>query len=115
MLIQGEVTLAQGRPIGPVGLVDVTEQVIVSAVQQNQWIMVLNWIGGVNIALAIGNLLPIPAVDGGRLMFVLWEAIRGQRVRPDIERYLIVGTMLIIFACLSVVTVLDIFYPVLPR
>jgi regulator of sigma E protease len=115
MLIQGQISLAQGRPIGPIGLVDVSEQVIVSAAQQNQWVMVLNWLGLVNIALAIGNLLPIPAVDGGRLLFVFWEAIRGKRMNPNVERSLIAGTMMFLLACLGVLTLLDIFFPVLPR
>jgi regulator of sigma E protease len=115
MLLQGQITLAQGRPIGPVGLVDVSERVIVNAAQTNQWVVILNWVGLINIALAVGNLLPIPAVDGGRLMFVFWEAIRGKRINPEIERSLIVGTMMLILGCMGVLTLLDIFFPVLPR
>jgi regulator of sigma E protease len=115
MLIEGQISLAQGRPIGPVGLVDVTEQVITNAAHQNQWLMILNWMGGVNIALAIGNLLPIPAVDGGRLLFVIWETIRGKRIQQETERRLILTTMILILACMGGMTIMDIFYPILPR
>jgi regulator of sigma E protease len=115
MLIQGQLSLTQNRPVGPVGIVDISEQVITIAAQQNQWLLILRWTGLINIALAIGNLLPIPAVDGGRLVFVLWEALRRKRVNPAIERWLIVATMMLLLLCLSGVTILDIFYPVLPR
>ena len=33
------------------------------------------------------NLLPIPALDGGRLVFLVIEVIRGKRVPPEKEGY----------------------------
>ena len=35
--------------------------------------------------LGVMNLLPIPALDGGRLVFLIVEAIRGKRIDPDKE------------------------------
>ena len=35
--------------------------------------------------LGVMNLLPLPALDGGRLVFLTIEAIRGKRVAPDKE------------------------------
>lgn len=35
--------------------------------------------------LGVMNLLPLPALDGGRLVFLIIEAIRGKRVSPDKE------------------------------
>ena len=35
--------------------------------------------------LGVMNLLPIPALDGGRLVFLIIEAIRGKRVNPEKE------------------------------
>ena len=38
-----------------------------------------------SISLGVMNLLPIPALDGGRLVFLIIEAIRGKRISPDKE------------------------------
>jgi regulator of sigma E protease len=35
--------------------------------------------------LSIANMLPIPALDGGRLFFVILESIRGRRIPPERE------------------------------
>ena len=37
--------------------------------------------------LGVMNLLPLPALDGGRLVFLFVEAIRGKRVPPEKEGY----------------------------
>ena len=56
--------------------------------------IILGWIGMINLALAIGNILPIPALDGGRLVFVFLEAVRGKRVDPTKERLVHAYTLL---------------------
>jgi regulator of sigma E protease len=45
----------------------------------------LNIIGVISVGLAIANMLPIPALDGGRLVFVLIEAVIGRRISPRLE------------------------------
>jgi regulator of sigma E protease len=45
----------------------------------------LNIIGVISVGLAVANMLPIPALDGGRLVFVLIEAVIGRRVSPRLE------------------------------
>jgi regulator of sigma E protease len=45
----------------------------------------LNIVGVISVGLAIANLLPIPALDGGRLVFVLIEALIGRRISPRLE------------------------------
>ena len=46
---------------------------------------ILNFVGLLSAALGITNLLPIPGLDGGRLVFILAEAIRRKRVEPAQE------------------------------
>lgn len=66
---------------GPVGIAYVTGEV--SEVGMSP---MLELIALISISLAILNLLPIPALDGGRLMFVLIEIVRnGKRVSPQKE------------------------------
>jgi regulator of sigma E protease len=58
--------------------------------------------------LAITNLLPLPALDGGRLLFILFEVVRGRRVNPEREGMIhMVGFMLLI-GLLVLVTFRDI-------
>ncbi|MTH52777.1 RIP metalloprotease RseP [Bacillus mangrovi] len=60
---------------GPVGIYDVTGQVAQSGFEN-----LLRWTALLSINLGIMNLLPIPALDGGRLMFFAVEAVRGKPI-----------------------------------
>ena len=47
--------------------------------------------------LGVMNLLPLPALDGGRLVFLIVEAIRRKRIDPDKEGYVhLVGIVLLL-------------------
>lgn len=46
---------------------------------------ILQFIGMLSVNLAVLNALPIPALDGGRMFFILIEKIRGSRINPGIE------------------------------
>jgi regulator of sigma E protease len=73
------------RVTGPVGIYQQTASAVDAAVTLNWWFPVL-WLTAVlSTALAVTNLLPLPALDGGRILFVLIEAIRGKRVSPEKE------------------------------
>lgn len=86
MLVSGKVGLKDMS--GPVGVVDVVDETYQNSRSGGIQIIVLNLM---NIAvlltvnLGIMNLLPIPALDGGRLLFLLVEAVRGKRVPPEKE------------------------------
>jgi len=49
--------------------------------------LTLNIIGFISTGFALVNLLPLPALDGGRFMFVLYEAIFKKRIAPRFEGY----------------------------
>jgi regulator of sigma E protease len=73
------------RVTGPVGIYQQTASAVNAAVDLNWWFPVL-WLTAVlSTALAVTNLLPLPALDGGRILFVIIEAIRGKRVEPEKE------------------------------
>lgn len=73
---------------GPVGVATVIEDTVEQTVEEGAFTVILNM---VNIAvllsvnLGVLNLLPVPALDGGRLVFLLIEAVRGKRVPPEKE------------------------------
>ncbi|MFN2339897.1 MAG: RIP metalloprotease RseP [Halanaerobium sp.] len=48
---------------------------------------VLNWTAIISVNLGIINLLPFPALDGGRILFIIIEIIRGKAVDPRKESY----------------------------
>jgi len=83
--------IREGRPIseagfmGPVGIAAATGEVVRSALAVDSILPILSFVALLSAALGITNLLPIPALDGGRLLFVLVEAIRGKRVEPAQE------------------------------
>ena len=107
------------REVGPQG-VSVTELLACilqtgDAVQQSlsvDWAYpILHLVGVLNVAIAITNLLPIPAFDGGRILFILVEAIRGKPISPEKEG-LVHGIGLVILLLLMVViTIQDIVVP----
>jgi regulator of sigma E protease len=73
------------RPTGPVGIYQQTDSAVEAAISLNWWFPVL-WLTAVlSTALAVTNLLPLPALDGGRILFIIIEAIRGKRVSPEKE------------------------------
>jgi len=73
MLITGKFTI--DALSGPVGIYKATEQVA-----QYGFINLMNWAAMLSINLGIMNLLPLPALDGGRLLFFGFEAVRGKPI-----------------------------------
>jgi regulator of sigma E protease len=65
---------------GPVGIFTITSQ----AVSQG-FISVLGWMGLLSVNVAVINLLPIPALDGGRLLFLGIEAVSRRQIDREIE------------------------------
>ncbi|CQR47663.1 Regulator of sigma-W protease RasP [Paraliobacillus sp. PM-2] len=65
---------------GPVGIYDATDQVV-----QTGFINFMTWTAILSVNLGIINLLPLPALDGGRLLFVGIEAVRGKPMSPEKE------------------------------
>lgn len=65
---------------GPVGI----GRVFVQA-EQSGPVVALDLIARISAVLGFFNLLPIPALDGGRLVFLLVEAVRGRPVDPEKE------------------------------
>lgn len=86
MLVTGQ--LSRNDVSGPVGLVKMVDDVYDAVKPYGIWDVVLNMINIallLSVNLGIMNLLPIPALDGGRLVFLLVEAVRGKPIPPEKE------------------------------
>ena len=73
---------------GPVGIIDVIGDSYEEAKEEGAvmvWMQMLYWAILLSANLGVMNLLPIPALDGGRLVFLLIEAVRKKRLNPNVE------------------------------
>lgn len=101
MLITGQVSIELLS--GPVGIYDATNQIV-----QTGFINYLMWTAMLSINLGIINLVPLPALDGGRLLFVGIEAVRGKPIDPQKEGFVHVIGFLLLMLLMLVVTWNDI-------
>ncbi len=107
MLITGQVGLDQlSGPVGIVSIVDESYTVsreygVLAVVEQMLYLVIL-----ISANLGVMNLLPIPALDGGRFLFLIIEKIRGKKIKPETEGAIdTVGFVLVmalmIFVCVN--------------
>ncbi len=101
LLFSGGGVKAVDGPIGIVkGLADSVERSSVGA---------LRLIASLSLMLGLFNLLPIPALDGARLMFLLIGAVRRKPVEPRLENWVHLAGFILLFGLLLVVSVNDVF------
>jgi len=75
------------------------------------WAAVLPYVwfvGVISLTLAIFNVLPVPALDGGRLLFLVIEAVTRKKVREDVERMVHQVGFIILLALVLLITFSDI-------
>lgn len=73
---------------GPVGIVDSVNSVVEESKPDGAWYVMLNlfnYMVMISANLGVMNLLPLPALDGGRLLFMLIELVRGKPVKKERE------------------------------
>lgn len=88
---------------GPVGVFAVTTEVAKTGV-----LSLINLVGIISVNLAILNIIPFPALDGGRLLFITIEAIFGKKVAPKLEGIIHSVGMIILLLAILAITVKDI-------
>ena len=110
MLVTGQVKLDDMS--GPVGIVktigDTYEQAKELGGAYLVFINMLNMTILLSANLGVMNLLPLPALDGGRLLFLLIEAVRRKRIDPQKEGMVHFIGMLLLFALMFLITFNDI-------
>ena len=84
-LIRQEIAADQARLSGLKGMYDMLAWAGEIDRSSERPFLTLNLIGVISLGLALANLLPIPALDGGRLLFVLFEAVARRRISPRYE------------------------------
>ena len=92
-----------GDVAGPIGIAQVTGEAL-----KFGRLAVLELLGLLSLNLAIVNILPFPALDGGRLLFVVIEALFGRRMKAHYEQALHQVGMIILLFLILLVTINDI-------
>ena len=88
---------------GPIGIVDIVRQNV-----SNGWQDVLGLLGMLSVNLAIVNLLPLPALDGCRLVFLAAEGIRRKPFNREREGMVHFVGLMLLFGLMIVITFGDI-------
>lgn len=88
---------------GPVGIYKNTEKVASMGLET-----LIGYTAMLSVNLGIMNLLPIPALDGGRILFVIYEAIFRKPVNKKAEMYIVAAGALFVFFVMIMVTWNDI-------
>lgn len=91
--------------VGPIGIAQATGEVV----QRFGALGLLELLGALSLNLAVVNLLPLPALDGGRLVFVLLEWIRGgKRIDPQKEGMVHLVGLAVLLGLMILISVFDV-------
>ncbi len=90
---------------GPVGIFNQARQ---AGFFSHGFIELLNFAGLLSVNLAIMNILPIPALDGGRALFLFLELIIGRRHVEKFEGYANYGGLALLLFLITIITIKDI-------
>ncbi len=109
-LLQMVIGLIPFQVTGPVGIARITGT-IAQSVSYVGWWWLLSLTAMLSLNLAIFNILPFPALDGGRIFLVLLEGLRGgKRLKPEREGLINLVGMAILLLLMLVVTVSDVIH-----
>ena len=97
--------------MGPVGMVEVIGDTVDESYQYGAKIVmltILNFIVLFSANLGVMNLLPIPALDGGRLVFIIYELIMRRPVNKKLEAYVAMAGFVLLMGLMVVIMMNDI-------
>lgn len=90
---------------GPVGITSLLGSILEI---KNPLLPYLEFLAVLSLNLAIINVLPFPGLDGGRLVFLLFEAFTSKKVSPTIERYVHSVGLAVLIGLILLITISDI-------
>lgn len=88
---------------GPVGIYQVSGQVI-----KQGFLATLQFMGVLSINLAVLNILPLPALDGGHVLFLGVEKLIGKKRKNKIEGYVNTAGMIFLISAMALITLRDV-------
>lgn len=114
MASRGEISGEELRPAGLPGILSFLALALKRSVETGIPAYAFQMAALISMAIGLTNLLPLPALDGGRALFVLLEAIRGRRLRPETEMKIHMAGMAVLVLLSLFLIVQDILNPFIP-
>ncbi len=122
-MLRGTVNSDQSRLVGLKGIYDIMQQTVSQDVEASnapaastnpadQPVRTLELIASLSISLGLFNLFPFPALDGGRILFVLPELIFRRRVSPQLENVVHAMGMAFLLLLMIYINVMDFINPI---
>ena len=93
---------------GPIGTVSVITDVAQTSVQSADWSSMFMMMALITINIGLFNLLPVPALDGGRFFFMLIELIFRKPVPAKYENWIHAAGMILLLAFMAIISASDI-------
>ncbi len=113
-LIRGTMPAAALTPVGPVGISMLGADLLRDSISgtQTRGINLIEFMALISLSLGLTNLLPIPALDGGRVLFVLIEIVRGKPIAPEREGMVHLVGLALLLSLMVVVMINDFINPI---
>lgn len=118
-LISGQIAASDARMVSVKGIYDIFSQVQTidkeeAAIDPSvKGLTILNFLAMISIALGFTNLLPIPALDGGHILFLIPEILFKKRVKPELEGRVHFIGYVILMGLMVVMVINDIINPII--
>jgi regulator of sigma E protease len=100
-------TLFEGQApevAGPIGMAKIADEATKSG-----YLAVMQLLGILSINLAIMNVLPLPALDGGRVVFLAYEAVTRKKPSPKVESTINMAGFIFLISLMVLISINDIF------
>jgi len=117
-LIRGTMSAEEARPVGPVGIYSIYSQARerdesnAESANPEDRLNTLLILAIISVALGFTNLLPIPALDGGRLILLLPEIFLRKKVPVKVENIINMVGFVALIALMVIITTMDIINPI---
>jgi regulator of sigma E protease len=108
LLFVGDLQPSDAQLSGPVGIAQLVGEAVNATMDTGFWFPIWQLSAALSAALAITNLLPLPALDGGRLLFIFIETLRGRRINPEREGLVHMVGFMLLLGLMIYITVQDI-------
>uniref|UniRef100_A0A7S1GHW5 Peptidase M50 domain-containing protein n=1 Tax=Cyclophora tenuis TaxID=216820 RepID=A0A7S1GHW5_CYCTE len=104
----GMMLLGKGAPgeqlSGPIGLLRAGSEVV----STTDMTAIVLFAAAISVNLAVVNSFPIPALDGGQMVFILWEALTGRKVNEKLQDTVTTAAVLLLLLLSLSTTVTDV-------
>ncbi|MBI5958424.1 MAG: RIP metalloprotease RseP [Chloroflexi bacterium] len=111
-IFKGDVEPGAARPVSPVGIGQIGAPIFKQTLDEGEMYPIVLFAAMLSVALAVTNLLPIPGLDGGRILFVVIEIIRGKPMEPEREGLIHFIGVLLLLGLIFLTVINDIVNPI---